>query len=78
MFVACIDDKTYENPKLKELKTVIFKMLREKRDSRIIVFIKTRDLADAMVNWMRETDGLDRLKPHKFVGAQAAGAKGGI
>ncbi|XP_076102863.1 antiviral innate immune response receptor RIG-I-like isoform X1 [Mytilus galloprovincialis] len=78
MFVACIDDKSYENPKLKELKTVIFKMLREKRDSRIIVFIKTRDLADAMVNWMRETDGLDRLKPHKFVGAQAAGAKGGM
>ncbi|XP_063432540.1 antiviral innate immune response receptor RIG-I-like [Mytilus trossulus] len=78
MFVACIDDKSYENPKLKELKSVIFKMLREKRDSRIIVFIKTRDLADAMVNWMRETDGLDRLKPHKFVGAQAAGAKGGM
>ncbi|XP_052100654.1 antiviral innate immune response receptor RIG-I-like [Mytilus californianus] len=78
MFVACIDDKSYENPKLKELKTVIFKVLREKRDSRIIVFIKTRDLADAMVNWMRETDGLDRLKPHKFVGAQAAGAKGGM
>lgn len=73
----CTDDDNCANPKLTALKDVIFKQCKENRESRIIVFVKTRSLAEALVNFMKETVGLDRLNPTKFVGTQAPGAKGG-
>jgi hypothetical protein len=41
------------------------------------VLIKTRDLVQAIENWMKETDGLSCLNPVKFVGTQASEEKGG-
>ena len=73
----CVTNPDHVNPKLEKLKDEIFKMCKEKRDSRIINFVKTRDLADAIVNWMKDTEGLKELNPVKFVGSQAAGTQGG-
>ena len=42
----------------------------------MIVLIKTRDLVQAIENWMKETDGLSCLNPVKFVG-KTSEEKGG-
>ena len=45
-------------------------------DSRGIVFVKTRELARAIVSWMKETPGLRELNPIQFLG-QSSADKGG-
>ena len=77
LLLDCTDDENCANPKLKVLKDVIFKQCRENSESRIIVFVETRALAEALVNFMKETNGLNSLKPTKFVGTNAAGTQGG-
>ena len=74
---SCIGRKDHVNPKLEELKEIIFRLYRDKPESRVIVLIKTRDLVQAIENWMKETDGLSCLNPVKFVGTQASEEKGG-
>lgn len=74
----CVNDDNHRNPKLDALKEMIAKTYKENLDSRGIIFVKTRDLVQAIQNWMRETEGLKLLNPIKFVGAQASGEKGGI
>lgn len=78
VLISCVERSDHINPKLEELKNIIFKLNRDKPDSRVIVFIKTRDLAQAIEAWMKETDGLSCLNPVKFVGSQAGGEKGGM
>ena len=48
------------------------------KNSRGIVFVKTRDLATAIVSWMTETPELKKLNPIKFVGQNESADKGGI
>jgi len=74
---CCVGRPDHVNPKLEELKEIIFRLYKDKPDSRVIVLIKTRDLVQAIESWMKETDGLSCLNPVKFVGAQASGEKGG-
>ena len=75
---SCVGRPDHVNPKLKELKEIIFRLYRDQPESRVIVLIKTRDLVQAIESWMKETDGLSCLNPVKFVGAQASGEKGGM
>lgn len=65
------------NPKLEALKDIILKLYTEKPDSRVIVFIKTRESVQAIGNWMKETDDLRCLNPVICVGTEASGEKGG-
>ena len=74
---SCVGRPDHVNPKLKELKEIIFRLYRDQPESRVIVLIKTRDLVQAIESWMKETDGLSCLNPVKFVGAQASEEKGG-
>ena len=64
------------NPKLEKLKEMILKGCRND-ESRGIVFVKTRDLATAIVSWMKETPGLRELSAIKFVGQNMSADKGG-
>jgi len=66
-----------ENPKLNYLKKIIIKYFRENPDSRGIVFVKTREMTVALMNWMQETDGLKELNPHNVVGSNAPSQKAG-
>ncbi|CAG2224487.1 DDX58 [Mytilus edulis] len=76
VLTACVGNVNHINPKLEALKDIIFKLYKEKPDSRVIIFIKTRELVQAIENWMKDTDGLSCLNPVKFVGTQASGEKG--
>jgi ERCC4-related helicase len=59
---SCIGRKDHVNPKLEELKEIIFRLYKDKPESRVIVLIKTRDLVQAIENWMKETDGSTHQK----------------
>jgi hypothetical protein len=74
---CCVRRPDHVNAKVEELKEVIFRLYKDKPQSRVIVLIKTRELVQAIENWMKETDGLSCLNPVKFVGAQASEEKGG-
>ena len=65
------------NPKLEKLKEMILKGCRDE-ESRGIVFVKTRDLATAIVSWMKETPRLRELSAIKFVGQNMSADKGGM
>ena len=65
------------NPKLEKLREMILKGCRDE-ESRGIVFVKTRDLAIAIVSWMKETPGLKELNAIKFVGQNMSADKGGM
>jgi len=62
------EDKS--NPKLEKLREMLIKAYRENAESRGIVFVKTRDLAKAIVSWMKDTRGLRELGPVSFVGRE--------
>jgi ATP-dependent RNA helicase DDX58 len=47
------------------------------QDSRGIVFVKTREMTVALVNWMIETEELKELNPHNLVGTNAPSQKAG-
>lgn len=69
------------NPKLEKLREMILRAYRGKEqfeNSRGIVFVKTRDLATAIVSWMKETSELKDLNPIKFVGQNESADKGGM
>ena len=54
------------------------KYFEENEDSRGIVFVKTRELTVALMNWMKETDNLKELNPHNLVGSNAPSQKAGM
>jgi len=45
-------------------------------NSRGIIFVRTRDLAHAIVRWMKETPGLRELMPIPFLGQTSKADKG--
>ena len=50
---------------------------RKEPESRVMVFVKTRDLAEALLQWMLRRPSLKRLKPGKIVGTGPSVDKGG-
>jgi len=74
---AISKDPQYENPKLNYLKQRILKYFGENENSCGIVFVKTREMTVALMNWMNETEELKILKPHNLVGSNAPSQKAG-
>lgn len=69
-----------DNPKLEKLRELVVKACgtREyQENSRGIVFVRTRDLAHAIVRWMKETPGLRELSPIPFLGQTSKADRGG-
>ena len=70
-------DPNNENPKLNYLKDLILEFYNKAPDSRCIIFCKTREMTLALMNWMKETDGLKELNPHNLVGTNAPANQAG-
>lgn len=66
------------NPKLEKMKELVLDVLGRNEDARGIVFVKTRELARALIRWMNETDELKFLNAVEFVGQGAPAAQGGM
>lgn len=65
------------NPKLVKLEDLLVKAFRDEPESRAIIFVKTRDLAAALQQWMLRRPQLKTLKPGKMVGAGPSVESGG-
>ncbi|XP_056005193.1 antiviral innate immune response receptor RIG-I-like isoform X2 [Ostrea edulis] len=78
MLEKCTVDPKHRNPKLETLKHMIADYFQENPDSRVIVFVKTRELVKAIETFMKETDELQFLNPIQFVGVQANKERGGM
>ncbi|KAH3786848.1 hypothetical protein DPMN_164961, partial [Dreissena polymorpha] len=63
-------DTSSENPKLEMFREMIMSSYSRSdiENSRGIVFVKTRELAHAIISWMKDTPGLRELNPTHFVG----------
>nr|WEG21295.1 RIG-I [Anguilla anguilla] len=57
-----------QNPKLEQLKYILDEEYRNDEKTRTVLFVRTRALADAMKNWIEETDTLKFLKPGVLIG----------
>lgn len=57
-----------QNPKLDELKFILEEEYHNNDQTRTVMFVKTRALADAMKKWIDETDSLKFLKPGVLIG----------
>ncbi|XP_053379025.1 uncharacterized protein LOC123529642 isoform X2 [Mercenaria mercenaria] len=67
------------NPKLDKLFEMIIKAYKGNfENSRGIVFVKTRNLAEAILSWMKESPYLRDLNPIVFVGTNMAADKRGM
>ncbi|XP_052773443.1 antiviral innate immune response receptor RIG-I-like isoform X1 [Mya arenaria] len=71
-------DTEPENPKLLKLEQILSKVLCEDQNGRGIIFVRTRELAQALVRWVNETDGLNILNASEFVGQSASASVGGM
>ncbi|XP_053394123.1 ATP-dependent RNA helicase DHX58-like isoform X2 [Mercenaria mercenaria] len=67
-----------ENPKLLEMQKLLVKDLGNNQDARGIVFVKSRELARALINWMHEAESMKTLNAREFVGQVASAAQGGM
>ncbi|XP_022517872.2 probable ATP-dependent RNA helicase DDX58 [Astyanax mexicanus] len=57
-----------ENPKLQELKFILEEEYRNNDQTRTVLFVRTRALADALKKWIDETDSLKFLNPGVLIG----------
>ncbi|RXN08417.1 putative ATP-dependent RNA helicase DDX58 [Labeo rohita] len=57
-----------QNPKLDELRFILEEEYQNNEQTRTVMFVKTRALADAMKKWIDETDSLKFLKPGVLIG----------
>ncbi|XP_026056073.1 probable ATP-dependent RNA helicase DDX58 isoform X1 [Carassius auratus] len=57
-----------QNPKLDELRFILEEEYQNNDQTRTVMFVKTRALADAMKKWIDETDSLKFLKPGVLIG----------
>lgn len=74
----CFDNQP-ENPKLVKMQEIITDhVLADDENGRGIIFVKTRELAKALVTWMRETEPLRKLHATEFVGQAASLTEGGM
>jgi len=66
-----------ENPKLLKLQEILVNNLVQDANARGIMFVRTRELAQAIVRWVNETPELDALHASEFVGQNAKTSSGG-
>ncbi|XP_065131729.1 antiviral innate immune response receptor RIG-I [Paramisgurnus dabryanus] len=57
-----------QNPKLEELKFILEEEYHNDDQTRTVLFVRTRALADAMKKWIEETDSLKFLNPEILIG----------
>ncbi|XP_036447793.1 probable ATP-dependent RNA helicase DDX58 [Colossoma macropomum] len=57
-----------ENPKLQELKFILEEEYRNNDQTRTVLFVRTRALADALKKWIDESESLKFLKPGVLIG----------
>ncbi|XP_051518329.1 antiviral innate immune response receptor RIG-I-like [Myxocyprinus asiaticus] len=57
-----------QNPKLEELKFILGEEYHNNEQTRTVLFVRTRALADAMKKWIEDTDSLKFLKPGVLIG----------
>uniref|UniRef100_W5L9E5 Activating signal cointegrator 1 complex subunit 3 n=1 Tax=Astyanax mexicanus TaxID=7994 RepID=W5L9E5_ASTMX len=57
-----------ENPKLQELKFILEEEYRNNDQTRTVLFVRTRALADALKKWIDDTDSLKFLNPGVLIG----------
>ncbi|XP_066515219.1 antiviral innate immune response receptor RIG-I-like [Hoplias malabaricus] len=57
-----------ENPKLRDLKFILEEEYRNNDQTRTVLFVRTRALADALKKWIDETDTLKFLNPVVLIG----------
>ncbi|KAJ8261274.1 hypothetical protein COCON_G00169970 [Conger conger] len=62
------NDSVVDNPKLSELQMVFEEQYRFKPETRTILFVKTRALAEAIKDWVLETPALAHLRPRVLIG----------
>ncbi|KAG7477062.1 hypothetical protein MATL_G00089250 [Megalops atlanticus] len=62
------NDSITDNPKLSDLQLVFQEQYRFKPETRTILFVRTRALAEAMKEWVLETPVLAHLKPRVLIG----------
>lgn len=61
-------EESRENPKLKELKYILDEEYRNNEQTRTVLFVRTRALAEALKNWVEENPSLAHLKPGVLIG----------
>ncbi|KAI1905223.1 hypothetical protein AGOR_G00013910 [Albula goreensis] len=64
----CANDSVTDNPKLSELELVFQEQYRFKPETRTILFVRTRALAEAVKEWVLETPALAHLRPQVLIG----------
>ncbi|XP_064881217.1 probable ATP-dependent RNA helicase DDX58 [Oncorhynchus nerka] len=57
-----------ENPKLDTLQYILEEQYRQNDETKSVLFVRTRALADALKSWMEESDSLKFLKPGVLIG----------
>ncbi|XP_045067830.1 probable ATP-dependent RNA helicase DDX58 [Coregonus clupeaformis] len=57
-----------ENPKLDELQYILEEQYRQNDETKSVLFVRTRALADALKSWIEESDTLKFLKPGVLIG----------
>ncbi|XP_052225926.1 antiviral innate immune response receptor RIG-I-like isoform X2 [Dreissena polymorpha] len=67
-----------ENPKLVKMGEILQDVLVADENARGIIFVKTRELAKALVRWINESNTLTILNAWELVGKNAATSKGGM
>ncbi|XP_052772382.1 ATP-dependent RNA helicase DHX58-like [Mya arenaria] len=67
-----------ENPKLLKLEEILLRVLSNDQNARGIIFVRTRELAQALVKWVNETDSLNGLNASEFVGQGVSASVGGM
>jgi len=70
-------DGEHENPKLLKLQEILVNKLVQDANARGIIFVRTRELAQAIVRWVNETPELLALQASEFVGQNAKASSGG-
>ncbi|XP_051875327.1 antiviral innate immune response receptor RIG-I-like isoform X2 [Pristis pectinata] len=61
-------DPAYENPKLTEVRKILCEEYRKNPKTKTIMFVRTRALADALRNWLKDTETLAFLQPEMLLG----------
>ncbi|XP_067839659.1 antiviral innate immune response receptor RIG-I-like isoform X3 [Heptranchias perlo] len=61
-------DPTNENPKLSEVRRVLSEEYNSNPNTKTILFVRTRALADALRKWLRESQALAFLQPEMLLG----------
>lgn len=74
--VQLASKKVSTNPNLEMLTVIIKQRMANNQDSRCIIFVRTRALAEALAEWLNRSE-LSYLKASVFTGTSASEEKGG-